>query len=189
MFPGGGVEDELALALELSRREQPSQETTRQPARQDRYLLEQPGLSSRGQAQRSFSSAPFYNVPDGSEDEEDDEELQMALAYSLSELEAQQRAAAANVISGAGGVAREQGGGTRERGGVEGGIGGAVVREQPRAAEERTGVTHHRTHEDGRPMGKAEGNSAPEPTVPLQDGRRDSIPNSKKKKKYKCLMC
>ncbi|XP_061082486.1 dnaJ homolog subfamily B member 2 isoform X1 [Conger conger] len=95
-----GVEDELALALELSRREQPSQATTHQPGRPERHLLEQPGLSSRGQAQRSFSSAPFYHCPDGSEEEEEeDEELQMALAYSLSELEAQQRAAAADVIS------------------------------------------------------------------------------------------
>ncbi|KAI1899119.1 hypothetical protein AGOR_G00058260 [Albula goreensis] len=93
-----GVEDELALALELSRREQPSL-PVQQPGRQARPLLEQPGNSTRSTAQRSFSSAPFYNCPDVSEDEEDDEDLQMALAYSLSELEAQQRAAATDVIS------------------------------------------------------------------------------------------
>ncbi|XP_035248947.1 dnaJ homolog subfamily B member 2 isoform X2 [Anguilla anguilla] len=184
-----GVEDEMALALELSRRELPSQTATQQPVRQESYLLEQPGLSSRGQAQRSFSSAPFYNCPDGSEDEEEDEDLQMALACSLSELEAQQRAAAADVITGAGGVATEQGGRAREPGGVEGGRGGTVVREQPRAAEERTGVTHHRTREEGRPVGKAEENSALEPTAPPLDGRRDSNGNIKKKKKYRCLMC
>ncbi|KAJ8350293.1 hypothetical protein SKAU_G00254230 [Synaphobranchus kaupii] len=95
-----GVEDELALALELSRREQPSPAVKQQqPGQQERHLLEQPGLSSRTPAQRSFSSVPFYNCPDVSEDEEEDEDLQMALAYSLSELEAQQRAAAADVIS------------------------------------------------------------------------------------------
>ncbi|KAJ8253001.1 hypothetical protein GJAV_G00208050, partial [Gymnothorax javanicus] len=86
-----GVEDELALALELSRREQPS--------RQERHQLEHRGLSARSQAHRSFSTAPFYTCVDGSEEEEDDEDLQMALAYSLSELEAQQRAAAADMIS------------------------------------------------------------------------------------------
>ncbi|XP_036395946.1 dnaJ homolog subfamily B member 2 isoform X2 [Megalops cyprinoides] len=92
-----GVEDEMALALELSRREQPGQSPQR--PRQERPHLEPAGYSSRSPAQRSYSSAPFYNCPDASEDEEDDEELQMALAYSLSEMEAQQRAAAADVIS------------------------------------------------------------------------------------------
>uniref|UniRef100_A0A3P8T7P2 DnaJ heat shock protein family (Hsp40) member B2 n=1 Tax=Amphiprion percula TaxID=161767 RepID=A0A3P8T7P2_AMPPE len=66
-----GVEDEMALALELSRRE--------------------------GQPR---------HVSGGSEEDEDDEDLQMALACSLSEMEAQQRAAATDFISGAGGVGK-----------------------------------------------------------------------------------
>ncbi|XP_077072754.1 dnaJ homolog subfamily B member 2 isoform X2 [Siphateles boraxobius] len=81
-----GVEDEMALALELSRREQSSQ-----PPRQSQQPLLQPPInSSPNPALRSFSAAPFYHCPDASEDE--DEDLQMALAYSLSEMEAQQRA-------------------------------------------------------------------------------------------------
>ncbi|KAJ8383595.1 hypothetical protein AAFF_G00216680 [Aldrovandia affinis] len=178
-----GVEDELALALELSRREQPSQSAQQQPGQQQ---LEQPDFSSRTPPHRSFSSAPFYNCPGVSEDEEEDEDLQMALAYSLSELEAQQRAAAADVISGAGGGAREQGGGAGEEMGN---------REQPSAVEERTGVTHHRTlsaWDEGRLMGGAEGNGTPEPPAPPQDGRRDPAANTnniKKKKKCRCLVC
>ncbi|XP_016378826.1 dnaJ homolog subfamily B member 2-like isoform X2 [Sinocyclocheilus rhinocerous] len=82
-----GVEDEMALALELSRREQSSQ-----PPRQSQHPLLHPfNNSSANPALRSYSAAPFYHCPDASEDEED-EDLQMALAYSLSEIEAQQRA-------------------------------------------------------------------------------------------------
>ncbi|KAK2905233.1 hypothetical protein Q8A67_007032 [Cirrhinus molitorella] len=82
-----GVEDEMALALELSRREQSSQ-----PPRQSQHPLLRPSNnSSPNPALRSYSAAPFYHCPDASEDEED-EDLQMALAYSLSEMEAQQRA-------------------------------------------------------------------------------------------------
>ncbi|XP_028846749.1 dnaJ homolog subfamily B member 2 [Denticeps clupeoides] len=82
-----GVEDELALALELSRREQSG------PSPQQK--LPEPKSSapaSRSSTQRSFSSAPSFHCPAASDDE-DDEDLQMALACSLSELEAQQRAA------------------------------------------------------------------------------------------------
>ncbi|XP_031437772.1 dnaJ homolog subfamily B member 2 isoform X2 [Clupea harengus] len=88
-----GVADEMALALELSRREQqgssssPSQSSS---STNHHQRLPQPKASP---AQRSFSSGPFYHCADGVEDDEDDEDLQMALAYSLSELEAQQRVA------------------------------------------------------------------------------------------------
>ncbi|KAF4109416.1 hypothetical protein G5714_010489 [Onychostoma macrolepis] len=82
-----GVEDEMALAVELSRREQSSQ-----PPRQSQHPLLRPSNnSSPNPALRSYSAAPFYHCPDATEDEED-EDLQMALAYSLSEMEAQQRA-------------------------------------------------------------------------------------------------
>ncbi|XP_075335948.1 dnaJ homolog subfamily B member 2 isoform X1 [Odontesthes bonariensis] len=121
-----GVEDEMALALELSRREeQPHQSPqkpqiqNRSPAESDKYRT-----SPYSAAQRSFSSAPYYHygVAGGSEDEEEDEELQMALACSLSEMEAQQRAAATDFISGAGGGGRAKSAGTR------GNKGGGVVK-------------------------------------------------------------
>ncbi|KAM4608279.1 dnaJ homolog subfamily B member 2 [Polymixia lowei] len=98
-----GVEDEMALALELSKREQqpssrqsphkPRLQQTRSPAEPDRV---RPNPHSTP-AQRSFSSAPYFHyggTGGGSEEDEEDEELQMALACSLSEMEAQQRAAA-----------------------------------------------------------------------------------------------
>ncbi|TRY94847.1 hypothetical protein DNTS_025187 [Danionella cerebrum] len=93
-----GVEDEMALALELSRREQsdpPPRPSPQPPLR--------PGINSPpNPTLRSYSAAPFYHCSSARDDvEEDDEDLQMALAYSLSEMEAQQRAE--DMISGAGG--------------------------------------------------------------------------------------
>ncbi|XP_063069082.1 dnaJ homolog subfamily B member 2 isoform X2 [Engraulis encrasicolus] len=115
-----GVADEMALALELSRREQEgigssstsststststsahtASSTNHQQRLHTHHHHQKPAKTSP--AQRSFSSAPFYHCPDGLEDDEDDEDLQMALAYSLSEMEAQQRSAAAaqDFISG-----------------------------------------------------------------------------------------
>ncbi|XP_076120244.1 dnaJ homolog subfamily B member 2 isoform X2 [Alosa pseudoharengus] len=102
-----GVADEMALALELSRREQEgitppssSSQSSSTATTNHHQRLQQPSKTSP--AQRSFSSAPFYHcAADGAEDE-DDEDLQMALAYSLSEMEAKQRAAASaqDFISG-----------------------------------------------------------------------------------------
>lgn len=98
-----GVEDEMALALELSRREQSSQaqqiEQHQLPARAAHSNLA--SHNPRNSTQRSFSSAPFFSCP--TDNDEEDEDLQMALAYSLSEMEAQQRAAAStqDMISGA----------------------------------------------------------------------------------------
>lgn len=98
-----GVEDEMALAVELSRREQSSQ-----PQRTEQYRLTAntthsnlPNHDPRNSTQRSFSSTPFFNC--ASVNEEVDEDLQMAMACSLSEIEAQQRAAAStqDMISGA----------------------------------------------------------------------------------------
>ncbi|KAM6946157.1 dnaJ homolog subfamily B member 2 [Aplochiton taeniatus] len=100
-----GVEDEMALALELSRRDQ--QTPTRQSSQRPHLHHSQPTTSppeqphrlrpdSQSAAQRSFSSTPYFHYQGMgvSEDEEDDEELQLALACSLSELEAQQKATA-----------------------------------------------------------------------------------------------
>ncbi|KAM9710011.1 dnaJ homolog subfamily B member 2 [Menidia menidia] len=101
-----GVEDEMALALELSRREEQPQQSPQKPRIQNRCPAESDRYrpSPYSAAQRSFSSAPFYHcgvdgVAGGSEDDEEDEDLQMALACSLSEMEAQQRAAATDFIS------------------------------------------------------------------------------------------
>uniref|UniRef100_A0A3Q2D474 DnaJ heat shock protein family (Hsp40) member B2 n=1 Tax=Cyprinodon variegatus TaxID=28743 RepID=A0A3Q2D474_CYPVA len=98
-----GVEDEMALALELSRRE------GHQSAQKPQLLNGSPYHSDRhstAPAHRSFSAAPFYNHVDDSEDEEEDEDLQMALACSLSEMEGQQQAGATNFIPGAVGRGR-----------------------------------------------------------------------------------
>ncbi|XP_010795010.1 dnaJ homolog subfamily B member 2-like [Notothenia coriiceps] len=94
-----GVQDEMALTLELSRRGDLSRKSPQKPRIQHRSPAEceRPRPSPHSAApHRSFSSAPFYHygVAAGSEDEEvEDEDLQMALACSLSELDAQQRAA------------------------------------------------------------------------------------------------
>lgn len=106
LFPG--VEDEMALALELSRR---GTQTSGRPQVQNRLPTETGRLSSPYSAanHRSFSSEPFFNyggVETSSDDDKDDEDLQMAMACSLSEMEAQQAAAATDFISGAGGRGR-----------------------------------------------------------------------------------
>uniref|UniRef100_UPI0037E719B0 dnaJ homolog subfamily B member 2 n=1 Tax=Semicossyphus pulcher TaxID=241346 RepID=UPI0037E719B0 len=92
-----GVEDEMALALELSRREGQPGNSPQKPKIPNRS----PADSNPGSTHRSFSSAPFYNygVETGSDDDEDDEDLQMALACSLSEMEAEQRAAVTDIIT------------------------------------------------------------------------------------------
>ncbi|XP_030285180.1 dnaJ homolog subfamily B member 2 isoform X2 [Sparus aurata] len=84
-----GVEDEMALALELSLREGQSWSSQQKP----QIPKESPA---------THQSVNYnYRVASGSEDEEDDEydeDLQTALACSLSELEAEERAAVNNII-------------------------------------------------------------------------------------------
>ncbi|XP_053184131.1 dnaJ homolog subfamily B member 2 isoform X1 [Scomber japonicus] len=103
-----GVEDEMALALELSRREGQPHQSPQKPQVHNKSSVESDKSRPSPGTYRSFSSAPCYDLGGGtgsSEDDEDDEDLQMALAYSLSELDAQQRAAVTDAISGAmGGV-------------------------------------------------------------------------------------
>ncbi|XP_035532056.1 dnaJ homolog subfamily B member 2 isoform X2 [Morone saxatilis] len=98
-----GVEDEMALAMELSRREGQPHHSPQKPQIQNRSPVEsdRPRPSPYSAATRSFSSAPSfsYGVAAGSEDDEEDEDLQMALACSLSEMEAQKIAAANDYIS------------------------------------------------------------------------------------------
>ncbi|XP_054470674.1 dnaJ homolog subfamily B member 2 isoform X2 [Anoplopoma fimbria] len=99
-----GVEDEMALALELSRREGKTRPSPQKPQIQNRSPADS-GLSHpsphSAPTHRSLSSAPCYNygLTGSSEDDDEDEELQVALACSLSEMEAKQRAAATNFIS------------------------------------------------------------------------------------------
>lgn len=77
-----GVEDQMALALELSKREQ--------QAIQNQPTFYTP-TSAPPNMQRSYSAAPTYFFHAGDEDaeDEDDEDLQLAMAYSLSEMEAE----------------------------------------------------------------------------------------------------
>ncbi|XP_077303977.1 dnaJ homolog subfamily B member 2 [Lithobates pipiens] len=70
-----GVEDELALALEMSKRDH--QTNIQTPTSHVR--------GSPNNLQRSQSAAPAYMVLDS---DDEDEDLQLAMAYSLSEMEA-----------------------------------------------------------------------------------------------------
>ncbi|MEQ2303742.1 hypothetical protein AMECASPLE_020003 [Ameca splendens] len=91
-----GVVDEMALALELSRRD--GQQSSQTPQITNGSACH-PDQRRAVPTHRSFSAAPFYNHVDDSEDEEEDEDLQMALACSLSEMESQQKAGATDFIS------------------------------------------------------------------------------------------
>ncbi|XP_055004427.1 dnaJ homolog subfamily B member 2 isoform X2 [Boleophthalmus pectinirostris] len=100
-----GVEDEMALALELSKREghPHNPQIQQKPSNFSETSRNSPPSATTN---RSFSSAPYFHYSDlvrESQHDEDDEDLQMALAYSLSELDAQQRANVTDFLSGAGG--------------------------------------------------------------------------------------
>ncbi|XP_040057346.2 dnaJ homolog subfamily B member 2 isoform X1 [Gasterosteus aculeatus] len=113
-----GVEDEMALALELSRREGRTRPSPQKPQIQS-ISPERPHSGAHpSPTHRSLSSAPFYScgLAGSVEDDEEDEDLQVALACSLSEMDAQRRAGATDFISGAGGVGKAAGG--RRGGGV-----------------------------------------------------------------------
>ncbi|KAG1945575.1 dnaJ subfamily B [Pimephales promelas] len=175
-----GVEDEMALALELSRREQSSQ-----PPRQSQQpLLHPPNHSSTNPALRSFSAAPFYHCPDASEDE--DEDLQMALAYSLSEMEAQQRGE--DVISGAGG------GRGREPG--DGNWKGAVQKNKyKREVTDDSDQSTPSSPEDRlTEQGLDTGSESLHPESVREDKVNDKMPANgnnvvKKKRKCQCVVC
>lgn len=90
----------MALALELSRRDGQPHQSPQKPHIHSRSSdTQHPEYQT---ARRSFSSAPSFNyrVETSSEDDED-EALQMALACSLSEMEAREREALMDTISGA----------------------------------------------------------------------------------------
>lgn len=207
LFPG--VEDEMSLALELSRREGQSHHTPQKPQIQNRLAAE----SERSQSspyssttRRSFSSAPFYHYEGtvgGNEDDEEDEDLQMALACSLSEMEAKQRATAADYISGAGGRGRpmnDKTGGRR---------GGGVVKTNRLNVDGNVKVTAEEKDEEGSlKMGGKLGEGTREPGFPPESSTaaNTTLPNHyseeklepaiktsngslKKKKKCGCIVC
>ncbi|XP_077392061.1 dnaJ homolog subfamily B member 2 [Festucalex cinctus] len=101
-----GMHDEMALALEMSRREEQPHQPPPNPSIQNRSHRESGRTRSNPYSagtHRSFSAAPFYHYGGvtESEQDEDDEDLQMALACSLSEMEAQQKVSAPDFISDA----------------------------------------------------------------------------------------
>uniref|UniRef100_A0A8B9HN44 DnaJ heat shock protein family (Hsp40) member B2 n=1 Tax=Astyanax mexicanus TaxID=7994 RepID=A0A8B9HN44_ASTMX len=186
-----GVEDEMALALEISRREQ-----TNQPQLTHQQQLPprdpQPELANhtpRNATQRSFSSAPFFSCPGVSEDE-DDEDLQMALAYSLSEMEAQQRAAASaqDMISGAGGGRDKQ-----TRGGQGGNLGDFT--HEPRAESDGTDDSAQSSPSSPEELGTGKGSeSSVSPGVVIVEDREDEEPIrngatvQKRRRKCRCVV-
>lgn len=181
-----GVEDEMALALELSRREQASQpqRTEQQQLSAHAAHTNLANLHPRNSTQRSFSSSPFFSCP--SDNDEEDEDLQMALAYSLSEMEAQQRAAASTqeMISGA-------------RGGRGKPQKGRNAHHEPRSV--RDGI-HESAHEsvqitcstpEEKETGKGRGSSD---GVLLEDRKgEERVANGtavmKRKRKCQCVLC
>ncbi|XP_069472993.1 dnaJ homolog subfamily B member 2 isoform X2 [Ambystoma mexicanum] len=74
-----GVEDELALALEMSLRDQ-------QQGATDHLPVEPSSVPPRTQPPQT--AVPAYFTTDSEEEDDEDEDLQLALAYSLSEIEA-----------------------------------------------------------------------------------------------------
>ncbi|XP_073702139.1 dnaJ homolog subfamily B member 2 isoform X1 [Garra rufa] len=171
-----GVEDEMALALELSRREQSSQ-----PPRQPQHpLLHPSNNSSPNPALRSYSAAPFYHCPDASEDDED-EDLQMALAYSLSEMEAQQRAE--DVISGAGEGREMQPGG-----------GKSAVKQKNKYQREVLDNSEQSTPSSPEDRLTEQGQARDSESVVVQDKENDKMVANgtkvvKKKRKCQCVVC
>ncbi|XP_061579707.1 dnaJ homolog subfamily B member 2 isoform X2 [Cololabis saira] len=201
-----GVEDEMALALELSRREGQSQQSSHKPQIQNQSPMEsdrhRPSPHS-GAAQRSFSSAPFcnYGVARSSDDEED-EDLQMALACSLSEMEAQQRAAATDFISGAGGVCKDKAKGCRGSGVNSGKYADlSNAGEKKDEGQFKVGPGHGGTCETERKETSESGSSPESPTAanstlpgPCSDEGVKPVIKScdgcvKKKKKCGCVVC
>uniref|UniRef100_A0AAZ3PPE3 J domain-containing protein n=1 Tax=Oncorhynchus tshawytscha TaxID=74940 RepID=A0AAZ3PPE3_ONCTS len=176
-----GVEDELALALELKRALPVELQT--HPHR--------PGSGPRSMAQRSFSSAPYFHYPDvPREEEDDDEDLQMALAYSLSEMEAQQRASASapDVISGAGGVVMVEVGG-------EAGVGvGRVVLDlgpgQSTAPKKRSGSGDMSPHSSPSPLDhRGLLNHLQEQGATEEPAAKTTSSTTVKNKKCGCMVC
>ncbi|XP_070832534.1 dnaJ homolog subfamily B member 2 isoform X1 [Chaetodon trifascialis] len=201
-----GVEDEMALALELSRREGRPSHSPQRPRIQNRAPAEPDRSRSSpysAATHRSFSSAPFYNygVAAGSEDDEEDEDLQMALACSLSEMEAQQRAAATDFISGAGGggrAMRDKAGGRKgglNVAGTEKIVAGEKDEEWQFKMSSRPGGGWEKEGQGTRQPGFSPESPATSSTTPLsseeevEPGIKNNDVSVKKKKKCGCIVC
>ncbi|MGH0146786.1 UNVERIFIED_CONTAM: hypothetical protein FKN15_009058, partial [Acipenser sinensis] len=184
-FPGAGVEDEMALALELSQREE-----------QQSALQSQHSFFRGGPTQRSFSSTPFSHRNSSWDEDGEDEDLQLAIANSLSAMEgAGPHGAGVRIVrecTGRGGVRRseserastkhQQEGKTEESGGNSGIT--STVPEKP-AGMGKKGKTGDRNQ--GSSSEGLEGNQGSSPEAQVEGGDCDTEP--KKKKKSKCCVC
>ncbi|XP_015214929.1 dnaJ homolog subfamily B member 2 isoform X1 [Lepisosteus oculatus] len=177
-----GVEDEMALALELSRREQQT------PPQQS--LLDQSRLRHGTPTQRSFSSDPFFSYRDSTDEE--DEDLQMALAYSLSEMDGKHRAGVHT--AGQGGRKEVRRGGEKS-GPIRGSQRGGAT-EEPRGGAERTTPSGRRREAESQ--GGAKAGESRTPRIPRQEGssqgpqeeeKGTAAETNDKKKRLKCLVC
>uniref|UniRef100_A0A8C5A4A7 DnaJ heat shock protein family (Hsp40) member B2 n=1 Tax=Gadus morhua TaxID=8049 RepID=A0A8C5A4A7_GADMO len=211
-----GVTDEMALMLELSKRNQNSSHPP--PARprlqQDKPPTDRPRTSpfSSAAAQRSFSSAPCFNYGGvGAEREEDeDEQLQLALACSLSEMEAKQRAAATTATDFISGAGLGEHGGTDRTGGRRGAGGRRGMEEGRTNGVREEGLRQEEGQERGSGVqargeegagGWSRGSGPPPGDPPLGPNGNAGPPhpssedgelvtgNVKKKKKCACVVC
>nr|AYN74421.1 heat shock protein [Acipenser oxyrinchus oxyrinchus] len=180
-----GVEDEMALALELSQREE-----------QQSTLQSQDSFSRVGPTQRSFSSTPFSHWKSSWDEDGEDEDLQLAIANSLSAMEgAGPHGAGVRTVrecTGRGGVRRseserastkhQQEGKTEETGGSSGIT--STVPEKP-AGMGKKGKTWDRNQASSSEG--LEGNQGSSPEAQVEGGDCGTEP--KKKKKSKCCVC
>lgn len=192
----------MALALELSRRDEQAHHTPQKTQIQNRFAPEFDRSRSSpysSTTHRSFSSAPCYHYEGSmrvSDADEDDEDLQMALACSLSEMEAKQRANAADYISGARGRGGAMSGKT---GGQRGGrvVETARLNVSGSEAEEKDLEGHFKMGKGQREAGfPPESYTAANTTPPNHYSEEEPEPaiktsngSLKKKKKCGCIVC
>ncbi|XP_027020148.1 dnaJ homolog subfamily B member 2 isoform X1 [Tachysurus fulvidraco] len=187
-----GVEDEMALAMELSLRQQcsPPHRTEQNQIPANVAYSNLANHNPRNRTQRSFSSTPFFSYP--SDNDEEDEDLQMALACSLSEMEAQQRAADStqDMVSGA------RGGRVKQRKGKDANHEPISVRNGiNETAHESAQITCSSLEENGteNDRGGLE-KSASQEAVLLEGGKgEEQVANGttvmKRKRKCQCVVC
>ncbi|XP_038646072.1 dnaJ homolog subfamily B member 2 isoform X2 [Scyliorhinus canicula] len=155
-----GKEDQVALALELSRREH-------QDHQQDSLR------ATHGQL--PGTSRPYYGY--GKDDSEDDEDLQLAMAYSLSEMEGQGHAAGGR---GGQGKRRSKTAGGAPADGDRRGAGHAGA-SPVRGTPEPAGHGSHATDSGGR---RPEASSVARGSKATTEQKP-----AKTRRKWKCLLC
>ncbi|KAL4608934.1 hypothetical protein GN956_G24048 [Arapaima gigas] len=182
-----GVEDEMALALELSLRDKPklpyqAQQLPRQPKQP---LRERPRSSPRTPPQRPTGSSHRSHLHS---DDSEDEELQMAKACSLSLMDTSQWAPVKDRKSNAEGGAKAAGGGNRSRK-------GKVIRDQPRVTKNGSSSAQDGALPSERGSGRfaaritVSGVQGQVPSGPQEDQLSRTDSNLKKKRKCNCVMC